>query len=241
MPGIGSVFGLPFKTPNWLGTFAVMGLITLIPIAGQMNLYGWVLTQLDYYRAGREDVPPAGLHYISRGVNIFIVTLVWALPIILVLGLGFVVFYGSIFAAAASCTGSSCRGSSGSAAGAAMGVSFTLFFVAIILVSIYGLLLQFLQPAIWIATERGGTRAGMSPRYVWALATHNTGNTLIAALLEYAARFLGSLGIYACYVGYIFTAPYGALVMAGILRHYEHALDNQQAAVPPSLPPAPAV
>jgi hypothetical protein len=230
MQGIGSVFGLPFKSRDWFGTFALMGLLSLIPIAGQMNLYGWVLTQLDYYRQGREDVPPAGFQYFNRGVNIFVVNLVWALPIILALVVGYVVFYGSIFAAAATSSGSSSRAGS-SAAGASMGIGFAVFVVMILAVMLYSLFLQFLSPAIWIATERGGTHAGLSPRYVWAIARANLGNTLVAALLEYAARFLGSLGFYACCVGIIITVPYGWLVFAGILRHYEHALD--------SLPPGP--
>ena len=238
MQGVGSVFGLPFKSPNWFGTFALMGLIALIPIVGQMNLYGWVLTQLDYYRQGREDIPPAGFHYISRGTNIFLVTLVWSLPIILVVIVGFVIFYGSMFAAAAT-SGTGRRGT-GSAAGAAFGAGFLGFFLLILLAAVYGLFMQFLSPAIWIATERGGTRAGLHPRYVWGIATTNLGNTLVAALLEYAARFLGSLGVYACYVGAIVTAPYGWLVFAGILRHYEHALDNPSppTPLPAAYPPA---
>jgi len=83
MQNVGNSFSLPFRSKNWLGIFAIQGLIGLIPIVGQMALYGWTLRQLDQYRQGRDDLVPAGFH-LSRGVNIWVVSLIWSLPSILV-------------------------------------------------------------------------------------------------------------------------------------------------------------
>src|SRR5215831_16992538 len=61
-----------------------MGLISLIPIVGLMVLYGWLLTAVDNLRAGRQVVPPAGFAYLSRGIGLFVVYLVYALALIVV-------------------------------------------------------------------------------------------------------------------------------------------------------------
>ena len=58
-----------------------MGLISLIPIIGQMVLLGWMLAALDNLRAGRQELPEAGFSYIGRGLRLFVVQLVYGLVI----------------------------------------------------------------------------------------------------------------------------------------------------------------
>ena len=232
MQGVGAVFGLPFKSPGWFGTFAVMGLIALIPIVGWINLLGWELACLDNYRQGRTDLPPAGLNYIGRGSTVFWVLLVWAIPIFVVIGIGSVVFFLSIAGAAA--TTSSSSGSS-DAASASFAGGIAIFYLFLFIGILFAIALQLLQPAIIIATERRGFSGGISPSYVLSIARQNWGHTLLAALLFYAGSFLGSLGTYACYVGVIFTLAYAYAVQAGVLRYYEYSLDPQGA--PPPTPP----
>ena len=232
MTGVGAVFGLPFKSQGWFGTFASMGLVALIPIAGWINLLGWELTALDYYRQGRTDLPPAGLSYIGRGWTVFLVLLVWSIPILLIIGAGIVLFIVSIAAAGAATASSG--GSDTASAGFAGGI--LIFYLAIFVGVILAFALQLMQPAIIIATERRGFSGGISPSYVLSIARQSWGNTLLAALLFYAASFLGSLGTYACYVGIIFTLAYAYAVQAGVLRYYEYSLGEG----PPPAPPAAA-
>ncbi len=237
MPGIGAVFSLPFKSQGWFGTFAIMGLLALIPIVGQMNLLGWELTTLDNYRQGRTDLPPAGFSYIGRGTNLFLALLLWALPVIVLFIVAYMIFFIAI--AASSAASSSQSASSSVAAGGAIG-GILFFYLAIFVGIIYALVIQLLQPAITIATERAGVKGGISPRYVLSIASQNWGNTLIAALLFYVAGFLGGLGVYACCVGVIFTLVYSYGVDAGVLRYYEYSLDPQGAPPPTPPPPQPA-
>ena len=232
MQGVGAVFGLPFKSQGWFGTFGVMGLIALIPIIGWINLLGWELTCLDNYRQGRTDLPPAGLRYVGRGGTLFGVLLVWAIPVFAVIGIGIVVLFISIGAATAASSGSS---ASSDAAGASIGGGIALFYLFLFVGILFAILLQVLQPAIIIATERRGFSGGVSPSYVLSIARQNWGHTLLAAVLFYAGSFLGSLGTYACYVGIIFTLAYASAVQAGVLRYYEYSLDPQGA--PPPTPP----
>ncbi|MDP9324911.1 MAG: DUF4013 domain-containing protein [Candidatus Dormibacteraeota bacterium] len=233
MPGVGAVFQLPFKSPGWFGTFALMGLIALIPILGWINLLGWELTTLDYYRQGRTDLPPAGLRYIGRGGNAFLALLVWYLPVLLVFLGAYVIFF--IFIAAATAATGSSR--TANAAGAGFGLGLLIYYLLLFVGIALALVVQVLQPAIIIASERGGVSAAASPSYVLSLARQNVGNTVIAALLFYAANFLGGLGIYACCIGIVFTLAYAYAVQAGVLRYYEYSLGD---GAPPPAPPAAA-
>src|ERR1700694_3153336 len=97
MPNIGNAFRLPFRAPNWFGTFALMGLIFLIPIIGQIAMLGWTLALLDNYRRGQVELPPAGFQYLGRCINLFVVFLVYALLIGLILGVPIFFLLGGTF------------------------------------------------------------------------------------------------------------------------------------------------
>src|SRR5581483_10251686 len=91
---------------------------TIIPIVGQMALFGWMLAALDNLRAGRQELPPAGFSFIGRGVNLFVVYLVYVLALVVVLG---VLFAIAIVVASAS---------SNNGSGAAGGVAILFFLLA---------------------------------------------------------------------------------------------------------------
>ncbi|HEV3233605.1 MAG TPA: DUF4013 domain-containing protein [Candidatus Dormibacteraeota bacterium] len=211
-----------------------MGLIALIPIVGGINMLGWMLTTLDYYRQGRTDLPPAGFGYIGRGWHAFLALLFWSLPALLITLIAIVFLFVFIGVAAATSTGSS---DSNQAAGGAAFLGILVFYALVFLVGIYGLVLYVLLPAILIATDRGGLSAGTSPSHVLGIARRNLGNTLLAALLIYVGNFLAGLGVYVCCVGIIFTIAYSYVVMAGVLRYYEYSLGD---GAPPPAPPAAA-
>src|ERR1700694_4469956 len=102
MPNIGNSFSLPFRSPGWFGTFALMGLIFLIPIIGQIAILGWTMALLDNYRRGQVELPPPGFQYLGRGVNLLVVFLVYSLLIGLILGVPiFFLVGGSLYTASA--------------------------------------------------------------------------------------------------------------------------------------------
>ena len=65
----------------------LMGLISLIPIVGQIVMLGWMLAALDNLRAGHQVLPPAGFSYIGRGVNLFVVYVVYGIALLGVFGI----------------------------------------------------------------------------------------------------------------------------------------------------------
>jgi hypothetical protein len=226
--GVGQSFSLPFKSPNWLSTCLVMGLLGIIPIVGQINLFGWMLTTLDNYRQGRTDLPPAGFGYVSRGMNAFVVFLVYGLGIAAVFVILFVL---AIVVVAGASTGG--QGASNGAAAALTLLYLVMYAGLFVVIAVFYLF----YPAIIVATERYGIGGGLNPRNVYAIASHRWGNTLLAALLVYAALLIGGLGIYACCVGYFVSLPIGYAIIAGVLRYYEATFE---AAPPPPVPPAAA-
>jgi hypothetical protein len=228
MQNVGNSFSLPFRSPNWFGTFALMGLIGIIPILGQMALLGWTLTLLDNYRRGVVDLPPPGFQYLGRGINLFLVLLVYGVVLAVILGVPLVLLLAGSVATAVTTNDSNAFASS------LAGSGFSAFAGVIQLVS---LVANLLYPAVIVATERGGIAGGLNVASVFRLASVKWSNTIIAGLLVYVGFFLGGLGIIACCVGIIFTLPYGYAVLAGVVRYYEASLEGPMAVPPPQPPP----
>lgn len=226
MPNIGNAFSLPFRAPNWFGTFVLMGLIFLIPILGQIAMLGWTLTLLDNYRRGQVELPPAGFQYLGRGVNLFLVFLVYAVIIGVIIGVPIFLLIGSSLATFN-------NGEAGAGSAVFGGVLSSYIGIA----ELFQLIAYLFYPAVVVATERGGIAAGLNPGYVFSLASTRWSNTIIAGLLIYVGFFLGSLGLILCCVGIIFTIPYGYAVLAGVVRYYEASLEGPAATPPPQPPP----
>jgi hypothetical protein len=202
-----------------------MGLITLIPIVGTINLYGWMMTCVDNFRAGRAELPPAGF-YLSRGWRLFVVHLVYGLvPAVI-----FTVLFLLLFVGAAASSSSSSGG------GAAAGL------LSLLIVLLYGLLflvvfiLQGLVPLLGLATDRYGIGGALNPMLIVGWVQARTGPTLIAMLLGIAAQFIAQIGVYLCFVGIFVTLPFGYAMLAGVIRNLELDLT----APAPAAPAAPA-
>src|SRR5215469_8837263 len=118
----------------------LIGLISLVPVAGWLNLFGWMLAALDNLRAGRPQLPPATFAYIGRGANLFVVYFVYGL----VLGVAFGIFFGVGIVIVAGTDGE------------ANAVGIPLILMAYALLLLGGLAWYLVTPAVIVATERGG-------------------------------------------------------------------------------------
>jgi hypothetical protein len=126
-----------------------------------------MMITLDYIRAGRQELAPAGFH-LSRGIGIFGVELIYYvvafIPYIVLGGLAAIVGHNS------------------SGGGAALlGLGYLVYTLA-------SLFIAFLLPAMYVITYHNGFSGGLNFANVWRLATANLGNSLIAALI---ACFIG--------------------------------------------------
>jgi hypothetical protein len=208
----GDAFAWPTRDPQWIGKLIVVGLIGIIPIVGQVNLLGWTLASLDNLRAGRQELAPANFSHLGRGASLFVVMLVYGLVIVIVAALFYVP--GLTLVATTQANGG------GAAAG-------------LVLVSVGGLVIflvslgyAWLQPIIYLRTDRGGFGAGLDFAAVLAMLRADPLKTLLAALLMYVGGLIGSLGAVVCLVGLVFTIPYGYAIVAGVLRVYEQQVTS---------------
>jgi len=86
MDSAGDAFAFPFRSPNWLGTIVLQGLILIIPIIGQIALLGWLMVTVDNLRAGRQELAPAGFH-LGRGIALFGVELIYGIALFIIPGI----------------------------------------------------------------------------------------------------------------------------------------------------------
>lgn len=181
------------STPDWLARVAVTGLIALIPVAGTMNLFGWTLVATDMVRQRWRELPPAGFHYMERGVAPFLITFFYGLAFLLVLatlitaGFVFLVFQPSrtVLAIAA-------------------------WVLAALALLCWWLISLYLFAAVLIGSDTLGLGRAFNPMRLFALAKRNS-NVSVHVAVTYGLASL-VLGLAAAVVGSI--VPFGGVAVS---------------------------
>jgi hypothetical protein len=200
MNSVGDAFAFPFRSPNWLGTVVLQGLIGIIPIIGQIALLGWLMITLDNLRAGRQELAPAGFH-LGRGIALFGVEVIYGIALFVIPGV--------------------LQGVGSAVVSQSAGVGALLISIAVLLEVVASLLLAFLTPVLIMRTSEYGFGGAMDVGEVWRDATADVGQTIIAALLIWVAGLIGGLGLILCGIGVFLTAAYAHAVTAGVVAWYE--------------------
>jgi hypothetical protein len=81
----GTPFSFPFKDPDWFKKLIIMGVVTLIPIVGQIVLLGWSL-QIARRVINNDPNPLPSLDFgaqLGLGFKTWVVSLVYAIPLII--------------------------------------------------------------------------------------------------------------------------------------------------------------
>ncbi|HSS94919.1 MAG TPA: DUF4013 domain-containing protein [Candidatus Dormibacteraeota bacterium] len=209
MDRISDAFVWPVRDPEWAKKLIIVALIYLIPIVGAINGIGWMLATMDRLRAGDERLAPANLTYLGRGARVFLVELIYALVLI---AIGLVIYLPGLLLAV--------HQGHGNGNAALIALAILLNVVAFSIITLGTLVLNFMLPAIVLATDRGGIAAGLRIGDVIKRCRANPIDTLIAGLMLIAANFVGSLGAVACGIGIFFTAAYALAMQAWIIRSF---------------------
>ena len=84
---LGRAFTFAFEDKDWLKKLGIAGLVMLIPIIGQLTVSGWALeTTRRVIHHEPEELADWGAFgdYLVKGLKIFVIGIVYALPIILI-------------------------------------------------------------------------------------------------------------------------------------------------------------
>jgi hypothetical protein len=181
------------SSPEWFTRVVVTGLIGLIPIVGAINLLGWTLEAADMVRGGWRELPVPGFRYLERGAAPFVVSLVYGVVLLMVVGV--LVFFVVLLATS---------GERGIVPAVLLGLFIALIFVAWWLASLY------IFAALILASDRLGIARAIDPRRLFALARANHDISLHVALIYGAATIV--VAMISLAVGVII--PFGSLIVS---------------------------
>jgi hypothetical protein len=199
---IGASFTYMFEDDNWIKKIAIGGVVFLIPIVN-FAAFGYLIQIIRNVRAGQPLPLPEwdrfGQYFID-GLWIFVIFLVWSIPILVVVclqGIG-----GAILA------------NNQDQATAYRLISACLSCLA----GLWGLVLGILYPAILVRyVEVGELVAGFQFSEIFDLIRSNVGNYVIVVLLTWVASLIALLGLILCVVGIIFTQFWAYLVSGNLM------------------------
>ena len=173
---IGRAFAFVFDDRDWITKILLGALISLIPIVGQLVIMGYAITVLRNVKAGEERPLPdwsAFSSYLVDGLKFLVVTLIYAIPLIIIACPLMLVWLLPALA-----------GGREELAGALAGIAAIATTGFACIAVLYGILMALLTPVLQIRYAETGQIApclkfGESIRYL----THNIGTIIVATLL----------------------------------------------------------
>ncbi len=199
----GKAFSYVFEDKDWFKKLAIMGLISLIPILGQIVLVGWMIDIIKKV-IRHEPVTLPDLDFggqLSRGFSGFVVGLVYALPVIVLSIIQSIVM--------AVTTGGANNDNTGAVGGVMVAVSICFGLVYFL----YSLVLYFIYPiAYGRLADTGKISDALKFGEVFGLIKKAPGAVFIALLGALVASLIAPLGIIACVVGVLLTLVYSSAI-----------------------------
>jgi len=199
---IGKSFTFVFEDEEWISKVLFGGLFSLLSfiLIGIPFMLGYGLEVIR--RAKTDDPQPlpdwsdlGG--YFSSGIQAVVVAIVYALPIILLSCVGFVL---------------------GAAAGSSSNAVGFLVFLLNCLIFLWSLVMAVFLPAAWIKlAETGEVMSAFRFGEIWSFIRENLGNYFIAIVLGWVASVVAGFGIILCGIGIFFTYFWGWMVQMHLL------------------------
>lgn len=210
---IGTSFSYMFQDENWIKKVLIGGLVSFIPIVNFAAI-GYMIQVIRNVRAGQALPLPEWDNfgqYFMDGLWIFLIFLVWSIPIIIVACL---------------------QGVAGAAVAENQDMADAYGIVSVCLsclIGLWGLVLGIASPAILVRySEVGQFMSGFQFIELFSFISANVGNYIIVVLLMWVAGLIASLGVILCVIGVIFTQFWAYLVSGHLLGQL--AAQNRSAA-----------
>ncbi len=199
----GKPFSFVFEDPDWFKKVAIMGLVSLIPILGQIVLLGWMLDIMKKM-INRDQVTLPNLDFggqLSRGFGGFVVGLVYAIPLIVL------AIIQSIFIAVLTGMAEGDAAEVAGVASIAVAVCFGLLYFVL------GILLYLVYPiAYGRYAEFGKISEALKFGVVFGLVKKAIGPLFIALIGALIASLIAPLGAIACGIGVLLTLVYSMAI-----------------------------
>ncbi len=194
---IGSIISSPTRDKDWLKKCALVGLFALIPIAGALNLLGWMKATYERAKVGDTTLPEADLSYMGSGWALFLAVL----PAMLV------VFGWNIIVVVLSALKLGALVNLANLIGMLLGLVVNLVVV----------------PALMYrhVVHGKGFSDGFDFADIMRVITSNTSSFVTFALVAFLASLIGGLGAAACCIGIVLTLPFGAVISANNILAFE--------------------
>ena len=189
----GKAFTFAFDDKDWLKKIGIAGLVMLIPLIGQLTVGGWALEiTRRVIQRDPETLPDWGAFgdYLVKGLKLFVIALVYALPIILI---SICANLPAMFVQ---------NGSDDTMLTIVSILSICVSCISIV----YGIALGFVLPAAlanFVVTGEIGAAFRFSE--VFALVRAAPSAYLLVLLGSIVAGLIASLGLILCIIGVIFT------------------------------------
>jgi len=189
----GKAFTFAFEDKDWLKKLGIAGLVMLIPLIGQITVAGWAveITRRVIQR-DPETLPDWGAFgdYLVKGLKLFVISLVYALPIILI----------------SVCAYSPFMFLQNSSDDTVLTLISVISICISCVVALLAIVLGFVLPAAlakFAATGDIGSAFRFSE--VFALVRAAPSAYLLVLLGSIIAGLIASLGVILCIIGVIFT------------------------------------
>ncbi len=200
---VGSSFSYMFKDEDWIKKILIGGVVGAIPIVNFAAI-GYLIQIIRNVRDGQTLPLPEwdefGKYFVD-GLWIFLIFLVWAIPIIVVACL-----QGVGVAALAEVSDDAAN---------AFGIIAVCFTFVMVL---WGLVIAAVSPAIMVLyAEVGEFMAGFRFGDIFEIIRANVGNYIIVILLVWVAGLIASFGVILCVIGVIFTQFWSYLVAGNLM------------------------
>lgn len=226
---IGKAFSFVFDDEQWISSILICGLLLLVPILGSFLVIGYMLETARNVAMGSPRPLPKWNNFgekLSLGFAGFVISLVYALPLVLIVVL---------FA----CLGVGIGGAAGSEDAAAAIIGSSMLCI----VPLFMILALVIQPLILAATARylqtGSLGSAFQVGEVIAMVRADLGGWVVLFLLYLLCGAVAGLGSIVV-IGFIFTAPYSQAVFGHLLGQKLIQM-RQPADFGSAYPPAPSM
>jgi hypothetical protein len=200
---VGSSFSYMFQDEGWIKKILIGGVVGIIPIVNFAAI-GYMIQIIRNVREGQALPLPEWDEfgkYFMDGLWVFLIFLVWSIPIILIACLQGV--------------GTAAIAEANEQAANAYGIISACFTCLIVL---WGLVIAAVSPAIMVRfAEVGEFMVGFQFSEIFSIIRANVGNYIIVILLMWLAGLIASLGVILCVVGVIFTQFWSYLVAGNLI------------------------